>query len=75
MIFSQSLKAPFDTFYEEGATAPKMLPTGLHCRLTGRPGRLVGLKRFLEYAQSHERVWFARRVDIARHWHKEHPPA
>ncbi|WCE09947.1 MULTISPECIES: allantoinase PuuE [Pseudomonas] len=73
--FFQYLKDAFDTLYEEGATAPKMLSIGLHCRLIGRPGRLVGLKRFLEYAQSHERVWFARRVDIARHWHKEHPPA
>jgi len=73
--FFQYLKDAFDTLYEEGATAPKMLSIGLHCRLIGRPARLVGLKRFLEYAQSHERVWFARRVDIARHWHKEHPPA
>jgi len=73
--FFQYLKDAFDTLYEEGATAPKMLSIGLHCRLIGRPGRLVGLKRFLEYAQSHERVWFARRVDIARHWHKERPPA
>lgn len=73
--FFQYLKDAFDTLYEEGATAPKMLSIGLHCRLIGRPGRLVGLKRFLEYAQSHERVWFARRVDIARHWHSEHPPA
>ncbi|NMY88505.1 allantoinase PuuE [Pseudomonas oryzihabitans] len=73
--FFQYLKDAFDTLYEEGATTPKMLSIGLHCRLIGRPGRLVGLKRFLEYAQSHERVWFARRVDIARHWHREHPPA
>lgn len=73
--FFQYLKDAFDTLYEEGATAPKMLSIGLHCRLIGRPGRLVGLKRFLEYVQSHERVWFARRVDIARHWHREHPPA
>ncbi|WP_454253237.1 allantoinase PuuE [Pseudomonas sp. Marseille-Q7302] len=73
--FFQYLKDAFDILYEEGATAPKMLSIGLHCRLIGRPGRLVGLKRFLEYAQSHERVWFARRVDIARHWHREHPPA
>lgn len=73
--FFQYLKDAFDTLYAEGASAPKMLSIGLHCRLIGRPGRLVGLKRFLEYAQSHERVWFARRVDIARHWHREHPPA
>ena len=73
--FFQYLKDAFDTLCEEGASAPKMLSIGLHCRLIGRPGRLVGLKRFLEYAQGHERVWFARRLDIARHWYQEHPPA
>ncbi|MBN3563638.1 allantoinase PuuE [Aliamphritea spongicola] len=71
--FFQYLKDSFDTLYEEGAEAPKMLSIGLHCRLIGRPGRIAALRRFIEYAQSHERVWFARRVDIARHWHVTHP--
>ena len=42
-------------------------------RLIGRPARLASLKRFIEYAKSHEQVWFSRRVDIARHWHETHP--
>ncbi len=67
------LKDSFDTLYEEGNDAPKMMSIGLHCRLVGRPGRVAALKRFLEYAKSHENVWFARRVDIARHWHENHP--
>jgi peptidoglycan/xylan/chitin deacetylase (PgdA/CDA1 family) len=67
------LKDSFDTLYEEGADAPKMMSVGLHCRLVGRPGRIAALKRFLEYARSHEHVWFARRIDIARHWHEHHP--
>ncbi|WP_169544298.1 allantoinase PuuE [Sneathiella aquimaris] len=67
------LKDSFDTLYEEGAEAPKMMSVGLHCRLVGRPGRIAALKRFLEYARSHEHVWFARRIDIARHWHEHHP--
>ena len=71
--FFQYLKDSFDTLYEEGSEAPKMLSIGLHCRLIGRPGRIAALRRFIEYAQSHERVWFARRVDIARHWHVTHP--
>ncbi|WP_271271643.1 allantoinase PuuE [Aliamphritea hakodatensis] len=71
--FFQYLKDSFDTLYEEGEEAPKMLSIGLHCRLIGRPGRIAALRRFIEYAQSHERVWFARRVDIARHWHITHP--
>ncbi|GGL99285.1 allantoinase PuuE [Pseudomonas asuensis] len=71
--FFQYLKDAFDVLYEEGATAPKMLSIGLHCRLIGRPARLAGLKRFIEYAQGHPNVWFARRVDIARHWYEHHP--
>lgn len=67
------LKDTFDTLYEEGDEAPKMMSVGLHCRLVGRPGRIAALKRFLEYASSHENVWFARRIDIARHWHENHP--
>lgn len=67
------LKDTFDTLYEEGEEAPKMMSVGLHCRLVGRPGRIAALKRFLEYATSHQDVWFTRRIDIARHWHEHHP--
>jgi len=71
--FFAYLKDAFDVLYEEGKTAPKMLSVGLHCRLIGRPGRFASLARFLAYAQSHSNVWFARRVDIARHWRAAHP--
>ncbi|MCY1355699.1 putative urate catabolism protein [compost metagenome] len=50
-----------------------MLSIGMHCRLLGRPARLASLARFIEYVKSHEKVWIARRVDIARHWHENHP--
>lgn len=72
--FFSYLKDSFDTLYAEGADSPKMLSIGLHCRLVGRPGRAAALARFLDYVQSHERVWVARRLDIARHWIKTHPP-
>ncbi|MBV9043545.1 MAG: allantoinase PuuE [Alphaproteobacteria bacterium] len=71
--FFAYLKDAFDTLYEEGKTAPKMMSVGLHCRLIGRPGRFASLARFLAYAQSHSHVWFARRVDIAQHWRATHP--
>ncbi|WLD58637.1 allantoinase PuuE [Salinispirillum sp. LH 10-3-1] len=71
--FYQYLKDAFDTLYEEGATAPKMLSIGMHCRLLGRPARIAALKRFIEYTRQHEHVWYARRADIARHWHSTHP--
>ncbi|MNZ82918.1 hypothetical protein D3C78_1016320 [compost metagenome] len=50
-----------------------MLSIGMHCRLLGRPARLAALERFINYVNSHEKVWVARRVDIARHWHATHP--
>ncbi len=71
--FYQYLKDSFDTLYEEGEEAPKMLSIGLHCRLAGRPGRIAALARFIEYARSHNKVWFCRRIDIAKHWHEHHP--
>jgi len=71
--FFNYLKDAFDVLYAEGETAPKMMSVGLHCRLTGRPGRFAALQRFLDYVQKHERVWICRRVDIARHWREHHP--
>ena len=73
--FFAYLKDTFDVLYEEGELgAPKMMSVGLHCRLVGRPGRAAALRRFLDYAKSHSGVWFARRSDIAKHWHATHPP-
>jgi putative urate catabolism protein len=71
--FFTYLKDAFDTLYEEGATAPKMMSVGLHCRLVGRPGRIAGLERFFRHITSFPDVWICRRVDIARHWHEHHP--
>ncbi|MGO4403917.1 allantoinase PuuE [Bosea sp. RAF48] len=72
--FFAYLKDSFDTLYAEGETAPKMMSIGLHCRLVGRPGRAAALARFLDYVKSHDRVWVATRLDIARHWVRTHPP-
>jgi putative urate catabolism protein len=72
--FFAYLRDTFDVLYAEGATAPKMMSVGLHCRLVGRPGRAAALARFLDYVQSHEQVWVCRRIDIARHWHQHHQP-
>lgn len=72
--FFQYLKDAFDTLYAEGqAGAAKMMSIGLHCRLIGRPGKIAGLHRFLDYARGHEGVWFPRRLDIALHWAATHP--
>lgn len=72
--FFAHLRDAFDVLYAEGeAGAPKMLSIGLHCRLAGRPARTAALERFLDHVQSHDKVWIARRVDIARHWAERHP--
>ncbi len=74
--FLSYLRDSFDVLHAEGmAGQPKMLSVGLHCRLAGRPGRTAALARFVDYVLGHDRVWVATRLDIARHWHKEHPPS
>jgi putative urate catabolism protein len=77
--FFDYLKDAFDVLYAEGdpngLNAPKMLSIGLHCRIAGRPARAAALARFLDYVQSHDRVWITRRIDIADHWRRVHPPA
>ncbi|NOE33648.1 allantoinase PuuE [Ruegeria sp. HKCCD7318] len=73
--FFAYLKDSFDALYAEGeAGVPKMLSIGLHCRLIGRPGRVMALKRFLDYARGFADVWFATRLQIAQHWATSHPP-
>ncbi|NQZ92293.1 MAG: allantoinase PuuE [Moritella sp.] len=71
--FFQYLKDSFDTLYAEGATTPKMMSVGLHCRLVGRPGRIASLKRFLDYVKQHDDVWLCTREQIANHWIENHP--
>lgn len=71
--FYTYLKDSFDALYEEGSESPKMLSIGMHCRLLGRPGRIMALKRFLDYIEKFDRVWVCRRVDIAKHWRDAHP--
>jgi len=75
--FFDYLKDAFDVLYREGdpqgLNQPKMLSIGLHCRLVGRPARAAALARFLDYVQSHDKVWITRRIDIANHWIATHP--
>nr|WP_321336202.1 allantoinase PuuE [Breoghania sp.] len=74
--FFSYLKDSFDTLYAEGIEGQaKMLNIGLHCRLVGRPGRAAALARFIDYVKGHHKVWIARRIDIARHWHEHHSPS
>lgn len=69
----QAMKDSFDVLYAEGATSPKMMSVGLHCRLAGRPSRAATLARFLDYVALKPKVWVATREEIARHWINVHP--
>jgi allantoinase len=71
--FYETARNTFDQLYREGATHPKMMSVGLHCRIIGKPARAVALRQFLEYAQSKPNVLFTRRVDIARWWSEKYP--
>ncbi len=78
--FFRYLRDAFDVHYAEGDRdpadghgGPTMMSVGMHCRLLGRPGRMRALQRFLDHVQAHDRVWIARRIDIARHWKRAHP--
>ena len=72
--FFDYLKDTFDCLYQEGEKGhPKMMTIGLHCRLAGRPGRARAIEKFIDYILDHQKVWCAKRVDIARFW-KENLP-
>ncbi|MGN8025493.1 polysaccharide deacetylase family protein [Microbacterium sp. 22242] len=62
--FFEYLRDAFDLLYEESATTPRMMSVGIHPRIM-RPGRAMGLVRFLDYIQSFDDVWIARRDEIA----------
>ena len=72
--FARYMIDTFDLMYAEGETAPKLMSIGLHDRLIGRPGKAVGLIKFLEHVKKRDRVWFATGRDIAEHWHQHHKP-
>jgi allantoinase len=67
--FFQYLKDSFDALYLEGQEGScKMMNIGMHCRILGRPGKFIAIKRFLEYVRTFNDVWFCKRIDIANHW-------
>jgi putative urate catabolism protein len=71
--FFQYMRDTFDVLYAEGADEPKMMMLALHDRIVGRPGRALGLAKFLDHVRKHDRVWIATGLDVARHWIATHP--
>jgi hypothetical protein len=46
---------------------PRLLNIGFHLRIVGRPGRFAAFEGVLaELARRRDRLWIARRADIAR---------
>jgi hypothetical protein len=72
--FSDYVVDAFDAFYRESVEAPTMMSIGLHPRIIGRPGRVVGLRRALEHIAGKTDVWFAGRDEIANLWLREFAP-
>jgi allantoinase len=70
--FEEHLRYTFDRLYKEGAKSPKMMSIGLHMRVAGHPARAQAIAKFIEYAKSFPDVWFARRIEIAKHWQENH---
>ena len=71
--FFQYLRDAFDVLYAESQEVPRMMSIGLHASIIGRPGRFMGLQKFLNHISTYEDVWICRRADLARHWLKVHP--
>ena len=68
--FFNYLKDSFDALYKEGETSPKMMSIGMHARILGRPGRIMAMRKFLEYITTFDNVWLCSRREIADHWYK-----
>ena len=67
-VYFDSFKDAFDELYEEGAAgSPKWIEAVIHCHIGARPGLTRSIRRVLQYAKQHPKVWFARRGDIAKH--------
>ncbi len=63
--FARATIDSFDVLRREGG---RMMSIGVHPRLLGHPSRIIGLERFFEHAVATGEAWFAKRIDIARHW-------
>ena len=68
--FFNYLKDSFDALYLEGETHPKMMSVGMHARILGRPGRIMAMRKFLEYVKTFDDIWFCTRSEISEHWYE-----
>lgn len=64
--FYQQLVLEFDRLYAEGASKRRMMSVSLHDRIGGTPAMVEAMERFIRYAQSHSKVSFMRKDQIAQ---------
>jgi peptidoglycan/xylan/chitin deacetylase (PgdA/CDA1 family) len=64
-----SFKDEFDILYEESVDDPKMLTLAMHCQMAF-PATGKVYDEAIQYAKSHDDVWFAKRIEIVN-WVKE----
>lgn len=70
--FYETLKYEFDQLYSEGDTRRRQMSISTHDRIGGTPLAVRALDKFLEYANKHPGVWFARKDEIAEWTLKHH---
>ncbi len=72
--FGEFLIDSFEGFVAEAHLHPRMMSVGMHTRILGHPGRLAGLRMFINHVQGHKEAWICRRNDLAQHWRAFVPP-
>ncbi len=66
-VIFESFKDTFDQLYREGqAGSPKWTEITIHSHIGGRPTMTSTTRKCMEYAKSHDGVWFALKRDIAQ---------
>jgi peptidoglycan/xylan/chitin deacetylase (PgdA/CDA1 family) len=71
--FGEILIDSFDVLASEAHLHPRMMSVGMHTRVLGHPGRMVGLMAFLDHIAGRNDVWVCRRADLAAHWRAQVP--
>ena len=60
----------FNVLHDESQSHPKMMTAAFHIRITGRPGRFLALKKFIEFLMKQDDIWITTREEIAKFWLK-----
>ena len=73
--FFETAKGHLDRLRHDGDDVSRMMSVGLHARISGNPARADAVARFIDYAQSLDDVWIARRIEIAETFVEQQPSA